>query len=111
MCSRSGEPSRTSPFATSGSARRTSSAVMEPVRIGIIGYGRIGAEHAGWLSSASNARAAAVVDATPARQDLARQRGLRIFPTIDALLADNSIDAILVASPTAMHFDHASRAL
>ena len=53
----------------------------------------------------------AVVDATPARQELARQRGLRVVDHLDALLADSSIDAILVSSPTAMHFEHASRAL
>jgi predicted dehydrogenase len=84
---------------------------MEPVRIGIIGFGRIGAEHATWLAAAKNAKAVSVVDATPARQELARGRGLQVSADIDALLADASIDAILVSSPTAMHFDHASQAL
>jgi predicted dehydrogenase len=84
---------------------------MQNLRIGIIGFGRIGAEHSQWLAAAENARATAVVDATPARQELARQRGLRVHADIDAMLADPAIDAILVASPTAMHFDHASAAL
>src|SRR4051794_22974522 len=84
---------------------------MEKLRIGIIGFGRIGAEHAAWLSSAQNVRAVAIVDATPARQELARQRGGRVAADVDTLLADPSIDAILVSTPTAMHFDHASRAL
>jgi scyllo-inositol 2-dehydrogenase (NADP+) len=53
----------------------------------------------------------AVVDATPARQELARQRGLRVVDQLDTLLSDSTIDAILVSSPTAMHFEHASRAL
>lgn len=84
---------------------------MQSIRVGIIGFGRIGAEHAAWLSIAGNARAVAVMDATPARQELARQRGLRVVADIDALLADTSIDAVLVSSPTAMHFDHALAAL
>lgn len=84
---------------------------MNELRVGIIGFGRIGAEHAGWLASASNARAVAVVDATPARAELARQRGLKVVPTLQALFEDSAIDAILVASPTAMHFEHASAAL
>jgi predicted dehydrogenase len=84
---------------------------MNPLRVGIIGYGRIGAEHAEWLLSASNARATAVADATPARRELAERRGLKAFENIDSLLADPSIDAVLVASPTAMHFEHASRAI
>jgi scyllo-inositol 2-dehydrogenase (NADP+) len=84
---------------------------MSPVNIGIIGFGRIGAEHSVWLASATNAKAVAVADATPARQGLARQRGLVVHSEIDQLLADPSIDAVLVATPTAFHFDHASRAL
>jgi predicted dehydrogenase len=84
---------------------------MELLRVGIIGFGRIGAEHAGWLSAAGNARAVAVVDATPARQDIARQRRLRVCDPLDAMLEDRAIDAVLVSSPTAMHFDHASAAL
>ncbi|HWE03000.1 MAG TPA: Gfo/Idh/MocA family oxidoreductase [Tepidisphaeraceae bacterium] len=84
---------------------------MDTLRVGIIGYGRIGAEHAEWLSSACNARATAVADATPARRELASRRGLRVYEDVDALLRDDSIDAVLVASPTAMHFEHASRAI
>ncbi len=84
---------------------------METVRVGIVGFGRIGAEHAGWLSSASNARAIAVVDATPARRELATQRGLRAVDRLEAMLNDPAIDAVLVSSPTAMHFEHASAVL
>jgi predicted dehydrogenase len=81
------------------------------VNIGIIGYGRIGAEHAAWLSAADGIRAVAVADATPARGALAESRGLKVYTAIDDLLADSSIDAILVSTPTAMHFDHAMMAL
>jgi predicted dehydrogenase len=84
---------------------------MKPVAIGIIGFGRIGAEHAGWLATCANARPAAVADATPARQALAKDRGLLVYSSPDALLADPHIDAVLVATPSAMHFDHASSAL
>ncbi|MDB5357676.1 MAG: oxidoreductase domain protein [Phycisphaerales bacterium] len=86
-------------------------AAMNTVRVGIIGFGRIGADHAKWLATANGARATAVADATPARQQLARQRGLIAHPTIAQMLADDSIDAVLVSTPTAMHFEHASQAL
>lgn len=84
---------------------------MEPLRIGIIGYGRIGAEHAGWLSRCQGAKAVAAADATPARRELASQRGLRAYKQISQLLQDPAIDAVLIASPTAMHFEHASLAI
>lgn len=83
----------------------------EQLAVGIVGFGRIGAEHAKWLSAGSNVRAAAAFDPTPARAALAQQRGLRSFPSLDALLADASIDVILVSSPTAMHHEEALAAL
>jgi len=84
---------------------------QNPIRIGIIGFGRIGAEHATWLSRADHIRAVAVADVTPARADLARQRQLRVYTTVEQLLGDREVDAVLVATPTAMHFHHAMLAL
>ena len=84
---------------------------MTPIGVGIIGFGRIGAEHAGWLGATQGLRPVAVADVTPAREALAGSRGLRLDHTIDSLLADPAVQAVLVATPTAMHFEHASRAL
>jgi scyllo-inositol 2-dehydrogenase (NADP+) len=75
--------------------------------VGIIGYGRIGVEHADWIRNCSNAQVGAIFDATPARAELARENGFRTAKTIDELLADQSIGAVLVATPTSMHYDHA----
>jgi len=79
--------------------------------LGLIGFGRIGAEHAAWLQAADGIRAAAVADITPARRQLAEARGLIAYESIEALLADKKIDAVLVANPTAFHFDAAMAAL
>ena len=81
------------------------------LKVGIVGFGRIGAEHAAWLSAAQDIRAVAVADATSERQALAAGRGLKVYTEIDQLLADASIDIILIATPTVMHFDHARRAI
>jgi scyllo-inositol 2-dehydrogenase (NADP+) len=81
------------------------------INVGVIGFGRIGAEHAGWLSQTRTIRAAAVADATTARQQIARQRNLRVFDSIEKLLEDRAIDAVLVSTPTAMHFEHVSQSL
>jgi scyllo-inositol 2-dehydrogenase (NADP+) len=83
---------------------------MEDVKIGIIGFGRIGAEHAGWIASAQGATVAAVQDVTPTRRELADSRGIRSHETLESLLSD-TIDAVLIATPTAMHFEHAILAL
>ncbi|HWE94741.1 MAG TPA: Gfo/Idh/MocA family oxidoreductase [Tepidisphaeraceae bacterium] len=84
---------------------------MDTLRVGIIGFGRIGADHATWIAAAKGIAPAAVADATPARQALAQGRGLIAYSTPAELLADDSIDAVLVSTPTAMHFEHASLAL
>jgi scyllo-inositol 2-dehydrogenase (NADP+) len=84
---------------------------MDRLGVGIIGFGRIGAEHAGWLAKSRYAQPVAVADATPARQAIATQRGLRVYDAIDTLLADERVGAVLVATPTAMHFEHATAAL
>jgi scyllo-inositol 2-dehydrogenase (NADP+) len=84
---------------------------MTRMGIGIIGFGRIGAEHAGWLASCDGAQAVAVADATPARRQLAEHRGLRAHAEIASLLGEPGIDAILVSTPTSFHFDHAAAAL
>ena len=79
--------------------------------VGIIGFGRIGAEHAAWLGSANGIRAVAVSDPTLARREVAQSRDLRAHETVDALLADPAVDVVLVSTPTAMHHEQASLAL
>src|SRR5215208_2289955 len=85
--------------------------MQQPLSVGIVGFGRIGAEHAGWLAEAGNIRPAAVFDPTPARRALAEHRGLRTYDTLDALLADASLGVVLISAPTAMHHQEASAAL
>src|SRR5436190_113109 len=81
------------------------------LRVGIIGFGRIGNEHAAWLAASRNARAVATDDVTPAWRDIAKAIGLRTCGRIEDLLRDRDIDAVLVSTPTAMHFEHALAAL
>ena len=81
------------------------------IRVGIIGFGRIGNEHAEWISHAKGIRVVAAFDPTPARRDLAKSKGLHAVDSIHGILDDDGIHAVLVSTPTSMHFEHASRAL
>ncbi|MDQ3440377.1 MAG: Gfo/Idh/MocA family oxidoreductase [Planctomycetota bacterium] len=85
--------------------------ILRVMRVGIIGFGRIGAEHAGWLKVAQGVDALAVADVTPARRELAQSRGLKAYEKYQDLLADRDVDAVLVSSATAMHLEHAAAAL
>jgi predicted dehydrogenase len=81
------------------------------LKLGILGFGRIGAEHAGWVANAAGIEVHAAVDATPARQALAQQRRIMSFESLEHMVRDQPVDAVLVATPTAMHYDHAMAAL
>ena len=73
---------------------------------GLIGAGRIGALHA--RSIVANARAKLEYVADPdgaAAGAIAVSCGARVAPTVQAILQDKSIDAVLIASPTSTHVD------
>jgi scyllo-inositol 2-dehydrogenase (NADP+) len=84
---------------------------MAKLNVGIVGFGRIGNEHAQWLRACKGASPAAIADPTPARQKKASASGLKVYDTIDDLLTDSTIDAVLIATPTAMHAEQALAAL
>jgi len=72
---------------------------------GLLGAGRIGKVHARAVRSTPQARLAAVADAIPAAaQALADEHGCAVA-SIDAILADPGIDAIIICTPTDTHAD------
>ncbi len=75
------------------------------IRLGLLGCGRIGAVHARSVSHTDGARLVAVADAVPtAAETLASQYGATVRDP-DAILASADIDAIVIATPTSLHFD------
>ncbi len=81
------------------------------MNIGIFGFGRIGVEHAGWLSRCDGVSIAGIFDPTPARREIADARGYRTVDSGQILLDDPAIDAVLIATPTSFHFEQAMAAL
>ena len=75
------------------------------VRFGLLGAGRIGKVHAKAITGDANARLVAVADAFPAAAEaIAAQYGCDIS-TIDAILAADDIDAVVICTPTDTHAD------
>jgi myo-inositol 2-dehydrogenase / D-chiro-inositol 1-dehydrogenase len=76
------------------------------LRVGVIGVGRMGADHADRLAHrVANARLVAVADPDQDRAaDLAAQfTGVRVFADPLDLIADPDVDAVLIASPGFVH--------
>ncbi len=75
------------------------------VRIGLLGAGRIGKVHASAVLATSGARLVAVADAIPAAAEgVANLVGAEVR-SIEAIIAADDIDAVLITTPTDMHAD------
>ncbi|MGV1753197.1 inositol 2-dehydrogenase [Agrobacterium sp. CG674] len=74
-------------------------------RLALLGAGRIGKVHAKAIASDARAKLVAVVDAFPeSAQAIANESGCEIS-TIDAVLANPDIDAVIICTPTNTHAD------
>ena len=81
---------------------------MDKVRIGIIGFGNMGNNHAGYISrgEVAGVELCAVADADPARLKRVQERygtEIQTFEGADALFAANCVDAVIVATPHYFH--------
>lgn len=75
----------------------------DTLTIGLLGAGRIGKVHATAIDQTPAARLVAVADAVPeAAADLAAQHGAAVR-SIDEIMADESVDAVFITTPTDMH--------
>ena len=80
------------------------------ISIGLLGAGRIGQIHGRNIAHSARARLAAIADPMPnGAKSLSEATGAPIR-TPDEILADKSIDAILIGTPTDTHADFIDRA-
>lgn len=86
---------------------------MNPLRFAVIGVGRMGANHARVISELPGASLVAVCDADAQSAERVGRRCFaeRVRHDVATLLADDSIDAAVVAVPTAEHLNVALRCL
>jgi len=80
-------------------------AVSDPVRIGLIGAGRIGTSHATVLARrVAGADLVAVADSRPgAAETLAQRLGCRPVTDPDAVMADPDIEAVVITASSEAH--------
>jgi predicted dehydrogenase len=82
---------------------------MDKIRIAVIGVGRIGLTHAESLARrVAGAQLTAVTTSKPDRAAAARARcgDIAVYPTLDALLAAEVLDAVVITSSTSAHPDN-----
>ncbi len=78
---------------------------MRQIGFGIVGFGRV-AElfHLPMIQATKGVCAVGVYDITPERHRAAKKRGLECFASLDALARDDRIQAVIVSTPTNLHF-------
>jgi len=81
-------------------------------RVAVVGYGRMGATHAENL--ARRVRGVQLTAVTTSNQERAAQArqlldDVAIYPDLDALLAHEGLDAVVIASSTSAHVDNVVR--
>src|SRR5690242_19899983 len=76
---------------------------MIRVRLAVVGAGTIGARHIEEIVANRDAALCAIVDVSAAAAVLARQTNVPLYASLDALLARERPDGILIATPNALH--------
>ena len=75
-------------------------------RFGILGSGRIGRMHAGLVAAQSDATVSWCYDVDPERaRETAELVGASAAATVEDVLEDDAVDAVLIASPTNTHVE------
>ena len=77
---------------------------MTPVRVGLVGCGKVGSIHAAALGSVPEAAFVAACDADPARAAaFAAEYGVRPFADIGAMLREGGVEAVVIGTPHPLH--------
>lgn len=72
-------------------------------RIAIIGLGGMGTWHLNELETMDAPEVAGIWDIKEERRAYARSRNVFVYDSLDALLADESVDLVLIATPNDLH--------
>jgi len=76
---------------------------MSKTRIAVAGAGYIGQAHIGVLLNSATCALSAIVDPSPAAGEVAAKAGVRLFKSIDELLAQDRPDGLVLATPNHLH--------
>ena len=80
-------------------------------RVAVIGYGGMGGWHVKHLLNSDVAEVAGICDIKESRRTLAKENGLFVYESFEAVLADPTVDLLTLAVPNELHMPMAIRAL
>ncbi len=84
---------------------------MNKTRIAVAGAGYIGQAHIGVLTQSADSALSAIVDPSPAAQDLAQTLGVACYASLEDLISQDRPDGVVLATPNQLHVPHAMSCL
>lgn len=84
---------------------------MAPLALAVMGAGLIGRQHIDRIRESRECRLAAVIDPATDAQQIASHEGAKHFSDIADALADQCYDGVIIATPNALHVEHAEHCL
>ena len=80
-------------------------------RIATVGFGGMGSYHVDLQKNAGNFTLAGIWDIKEERREAARQQGIFVYDSLEHLLADETVEVVLIATPNDCHHPIALQAL
>jgi len=81
------------------------------VQLAVLGAGLIGKRHIEHIIAEPGAELYAVVDPSPAGQEVASAKGARWYPNFAAMIATGRPDGVIIATPNQMHLSNGLEAI
>ena len=81
------------------------------IRLGIIGFGGMAAYHEKQLKEYNRVKIVGIFDVDPSRLTCARDLGYMTYPSKEAVMSDDTLDAILIGTTNEVHKDLAIEAM
>ena len=87
--------------------------MTEELRVGVVGLGRFGLIHAESAASLPGVQLAALCSRTQSKAEEVAQRypGAAAYDSVERMLAEANLDAVLIATPHRQHFEPAMQAM
>lgn len=80
---------------------------MRKIQLAVAGAGLIGRRHIELIQASQRCELAAIVDFSPAAQEIAEAAGVRLFQTFAELFEQHRPDGIILATPNRLHAEQA----
>ncbi len=80
-------------------------------KIVVVGYGGMGSWHAKYLCTSDVCELLGVCDISEKRKAIAREKGLRVYNSIDEVIADKDVEIVTLAVPNELHEPMAIKAM